>query len=132
MESIKKGGRGRGANSDHIMQKRKNATIKPKKGQMASTVVAKVMFNDDEDGDACWDALITWKQANFKDVHIYSGNLLDIVKQVKRLVCDGLIDLMGRVQEVDVIFKLPMIDHKITLTFKEAMKTVEWQERPLL
>jgi len=49
MESIKKGGGGGGANSDHILQKRKNATIKAKKGQMASTVVAKVMYDFESD-----------------------------------------------------------------------------------
>jgi len=130
MESTKNK-KGRGANSDHILQKRKNATIKPKKGQMASTVVAKVMYDFDTD-TGFWKALVTWKQASIKEVNLFASDLLEIVKQVKRLVCDGLIDLMGRVQEVDVIFKLPMIDHKITVTFKEAMKTVEWEEHPIL
>jgi hypothetical protein len=54
-----------------------------------------------------------------------SERLLDLVKRVKRIVYDGLIDLMGRVQEVDVILKMPVKDHKFTVTFKEALKTVE-------
>ena len=133
MESIKKGGGGGGANSDHILQKRKNATIKAKKGQMASTVVAKVMY-DFESDSGFWKALVTWKQANIQQVHLFASDLLDLVKQVKKIVCEGLLDLMGIVQEVDVIFKLPMIDHKITITFKQAMKTIEWEEeeRPII
>jgi len=110
---------------DHqVIKKAKSDIIKAPKGKKASTVVAKIMFNDDEDGDTCWDAVVTWKQAKIK-VMISKHNLLDLVKRVKRIVYDGLIDLMGRVQEVDVILKMPVKDHKFTVTFKEALKTVE-------
>lgn len=111
---------------DHkeVIKKAKSDTIKARKGKKASTVVAKIMFNDDEDGDTCWDVLVTWKQAKIQ-VHMFASNLLDLVKRVKTLVYDGLIDLMGRVQEVDVILKMPVKDHKFTVTFKEVLKTFE-------
>lgn len=117
----------RGGNYAHIMDKSKANTIKAPKGKKAETVVAKIRFNDDgktEGIEYYWDVLISWKQANIRDFHYYSSNLLDIVKMVKDVVYDGLIDLMGRVQEVDVILKMPFKDHKITLSFKEAMKRV--------
>ncbi len=112
---------------DHeVIKKAKSDIIKARKGKKASTVVAQVMFDDNVEGGISyvWEALVTWKQAKIK-AHLYAGNLLDIVKQVKRIVYDGLIDLMGRVQEVDVILKMPVKDHKFTVTFKEALKTFE-------
>lgn len=109
----------------NILAKTKTNTIKVKKGQRDSTVIAKIFRDLDEGTDASgWSALVTWSQGNIKDAKIWGADLLEIVKEVKRLVNEGLIELMGRVQEVDVILKMPLKDHKITVTFKEAMRYV--------
>jgi len=112
---------------DHdVIKKAKSDIIKAPKGKKGSTVVAKIIFKGiDEPSGWSWEALVTWKQARIQNVPIFANELLDIVKLVKRIVYDGLIDLMGRVQEVDVILKMPVKDHKFTVTFKEALKTVE-------
>lgn len=104
------------------MEKTVRNTIKVRRAQRDNTVVVKVMYDINE---VSWSAIVNWGQANIKDIHIFGTDLLEIVKQVKQLVKDGLIDLMGRVQEVDVILRMPLKDLKITVTFKEAMKAID-------
>lgn len=119
-----------GAPRENIMAKSKANTIKVKKGQLANTVIVKIYAAIDPGVPEApevigWSAVINWKAGDIKNKPIYGGNLLDLVKECKRFIQDKLIDLMGRIQEVDCIFKMPSVDHKAVITFKGAMRSLQ-------
>ena len=120
-----------GQSRENIMETPKNQTIKPRRGQQANTVIVKIRCAYDPSVPEAptvigWSALINWKKGDMKDKHLYGGNLLELVRETVRLIKDRLIDLEGIVQEVDVIYKMPCVDHKATITFKSAMRSVHF------
>lgn len=120
-----------GQKRDEVFTVPKAKSLKPKQGERSKTVVVKVMY-ELEGGPATtgvvdslgmWSAVINWKQAGIINQKILAWSLADITRHVYKQVKDKLIDLMGRVQEVDVIFKMPVAeDIKATITFKDAIK----------
>lgn len=116
-----------GAAREKIMETPRSKTIKPKKGHKANTVIVKIRCDYDHTIPEApevigWSATINWRDGGIRNQQLYGGNLLDLVKESQRYIKDKLIDLMGRVQEVDCILKMPNVDHKVTITFKQAMK----------
>lgn len=122
-----------GAARDKINEKPKSVTIKPRRGQRANTVIVKVMCSYDYTIQEApevigWSAVMDWKAGDIKSKHIMGGNLFDITKETQKIIKETLIDMMGRVQEVDVIYKLPLKDIKFIVTFKDAMRSLRHEQ----
>lgn len=104
----------------------KRDTIKPKRGEKAKTVMVKIhctidQGNGGETLDMYWDAVVNWKEGGMIKERYYSGMLGTLVMNITSQVKQVLIEKEGKIQEVDIIFKMPSgKDHQMTLTYKKA------------
>ena len=109
----------------------KKDTIKPKRGQKAKTVMVKITCDMTPDfgprtfsAGMIWEAIMNWKQGGIKREHYTSHKLGGLVLTTVERVKQVLREKEGKIQDVDIIFKMPSgKDHKMTTTYKAAMRS---------
>lgn len=108
----------------------KKDTIKPKRGQKDKTVMVKIMCPvvtsyDPERWVMHWEAVVNWKEGGITKSAYVAPMLGSLVMDITRRVKAVLREKEGKIQEVDIIFKMPSgKDHQMTVTYSAAMRAI--------
>lgn len=115
-------------------KKMRKEILRPPRGETGKTAVVKIIFAVDpgfkkSDFAASWSGVLIWKEGlgYRKRKVFFSEKLSDVVGDVSKFIRLKLKEMEGKVESVDVIFKMPMgSDHKMTIRYEdEGYKEIE-------